>query len=243
VFTFNVRNPAAERWLADRSGRMISDIVSDQLTMIRNFLRVGMERGNNPRTVALDLVGRINPATGRRENGVIGLTDSQAQWVRNYEDELRSESPLDALQRQLRDKRFDSIVKRAAESGEAIADSDIDAMVTSYTNRALRYRAENIARTEAMAALHEGQQQALAQALDAGIDPAAVGGIWRTAQDDRVRDSHEAMDGQRQPYGQPFISGDGNFLRYPGDPLAPAEETINCRCWLEPDIDFLAGVV
>src|SRR5215813_10058595 len=241
VFQFSVRNPAAERWLTQESSTQIVEIMADQQTMIRNFLTTGMQQGQNPRTVALDLVGRISADTGRREGGVIGLTDSQAQWVQNYEAELRGDNPLQALERNLRDRRFDSVVKRAAAAEEPLTEDQIDNMVRTYTNRALRYRAETIARTEALNALHEAQQQSLAQATQQGIDPGDISYIWRTAGDERVRDSHDAMDGQEQPYGQPFISGDGNFLRYPGDPAAPPEETINCRCWLETKIDFLAG--
>jgi|SRR5215813_9063932 len=241
-FIFNVRNPAAETWLSTRSSMEIVEILADQRTMIREYLTTGMAAGNNPRTVALDLVGRISADTGRREGGVIGLTQSQMQWVVNYEEELRSDNPLAALSRALRDRRFDSVVRRAAAEDTAIPEAQINAMVRTYTNRAMRYRAETIARTEALTSLHEGQRQALQQAMAAGINPGSVRYIWRTAGDNRVRDSHAEMEGEVRPEGEPFISGDGNYLEYPGDPKAPPEETINCRCWLEPDIDFLASL-
>jgi uncharacterized protein with gpF-like domain len=53
---------------------------------------------------------------------------------------------------------------------------------------------------------------------------------WNTAGDERVRESHADMEGQQVPLGQPFVSGLGNDLMYPGDPSAPAEDVINCRC-------------
>jgi len=53
---------------------------------------------------------------------------------------------------------------------------------------------------------------------------------WSTTMDGRERESHAAMDGQVVPFGQTFVSGLGNHLRYPGDPSAPAEDRINCRC-------------
>lgn len=48
-----------------------------------------------------------------------------------------------------------------------------------------------------------------------------------------TRDSHADMEGQTvNGADTPFISGAGNQLLYPGDPLAPAGEVINCRCYV-----------
>jgi len=243
TFQFNVRNPAAERWLAQHSSGLITEIMDDQRNMIREELRAAMLRGENPRTAALRLVGRIG-ASGSREGGLIGLTSSQAEWVRNYAAELASDNPLAALERKLRDSRFDATVRRYANLGQPIPGPLRDKMETAYTNRALRLRAESIARTEAMAALHEAQQQTMAQAVESGvINSSAVTYIWRaTTTDTRTRESHLEMNGQEQPMGQPFITGDGNELAFPGDPAGEPEEVINCRCWLEPNVDFLAGL-
>lgn len=242
VFRFNMRNPVAESWLQNWAGTKITEIINDQQVAIRETLVDALTKGVNPRTAALGLVGRIAP-NGARMGGIIGLTSSQAVWVRNYSEELQSDNPLAALSRNLRDRRFDSTVRRYAESGEPIPGDMIEKMVISYENRALKYRADAIARTETLHALHEAQQQSIEQALEAGaVDPRAVGFIWRTASDERVRAIHEVMDGQRVALGEMFIDGEGNELEYPGDPRAPPETTINCRCWREPDIDFLFGI-
>jgi hypothetical protein len=242
IVQFNIRNPLAEQWLKNYSGNLIRDVFDDQKQMIRNVMRDGMAAGANPRTTALDLVGRVG-MSGNREGGLIGLTDSQTQWVKAYEAELRSDKPAAALARTLRDRRFDKTVLRAAREGRSLTASEVDPMVKAYTNRALRLRAETIARKEAITALHTAQEQALQQAVTSGaIDQSVVTYTWRTAHDNRVRDTHQAMDGQQQPMGEPFVTGDGVRLRYPGDPLGPAAEVINCRCWREPKVDFLAGI-
>jgi Phage Mu protein F like protein len=241
IFQFAIRNPAAEDWLANHSSNAIVQILSDQRDMIRAVLADAMTKGLNPRTVALDIVGRINPLTGRREGGLIGLTRSQAQWVLNYEQELRN-NPAAAFDRLLRDKRFDPIVRRAIDSGNPIPGASIDNMVRTYRNRALRMRAEAIGRTEAMQALHGAQEQSVNQAIESGINRKDVRFTWRTSRDKRVRDLHRPMDGETVAYGEPFLDGNGNQLRYPGDPAAPAETTINCRCWREVRIDFLSNI-
>lgn len=55
---------------------------------------------------------------------------------------------------------------------------------------------------------------------------------WISERDDRVRASHEYLDGKRVALGASFQTQNGP-IRYPGDPLAPFGETINCRCYLE----------
>jgi hypothetical protein len=227
AFQFSIRNPSAEGWLRTYSSSMITDILDDQRTMIRNVLEAGLKIGANPKTTALDLVGRIG-ASGQREGGLIGLTDSQAEWVSNYRAELMSATPKDALARSLRDARFDPAVIRAAESGDAIPADLIDKMVKAYINRALRYRAETIARTESMTALHQAQEMAMQQAVGAGaLSIDKVSYVWRATEDGRTRDAHRELDGQVAKMGVPFQSSLGP-IRFPGDPLASLENTINC---------------
>lgn len=60
---------------------------------------------------------------------------------------------------------------------------------------------------------------------------------WHSKKDTRVRATHAFLGSPKYEFhtvdiGQPFITIDGNALRYPGDPLAPIEETARCRCWL-----------
>lgn len=64
--------------------------------------------------------------------------------------------------------------------------------------------------------------------------------VWFTMSDNRVRDSHQKVNGRsrfvdhRGWGGRPgkFRVG-GDMLRYPRDPQGSAGETINCRCFLE----------
>lgn len=84
-------------------------------------------------------------------------------------------------------------------------------------------RAGLIARTEIVSASNAGALEGMKQA---GVE----GKEWLDSNDDRVRESHQGMDGQRVPIDQDFQSPLGAHLNAPGDPSAPAEEVINCRC-------------
>ena len=53
---------------------------------------------------------------------------------------------------------------------------------------------------------------------------------WDPVVDDVTRDSHLDMQGQIKPLHEPFITGTGNKIMFPGDTTAPIEEWINCRC-------------
>lgn len=56
--------------------------------------------------------------------------------------------------------------------------------------------------------------------------------VWKTQRDSRVRDSHRTMQGQRRDLREPFTTGHGIRIAYPGDPTAPIEEWAQCRCFL-----------
>lgn len=242
VVQFDVRNPVAERILKEESAKVVREIMDDQRAMIRETLRKAMEAGQNPREAALDLVGRINPVTKQRSGGSIGLTQTQAEWVRRYEAELRSTNPRAALARTLRDIRFDPSVIKAAKNGKPLSDDTIQKMVAAYKNRALRYRAEKIARTESLSALHQAKMEALRQAVEKGLDPSTITLTWHTAGDKRVRHTHQGMNGQTVKYGEKFTSPSGAKLAHPGDPSAPAAEIISCRCTVSEKIDFMRGL-
>jgi SPP1 gp7 family putative phage head morphogenesis protein len=89
-----------------------------------------------------------------------------------------------------------------------------------------RYRAYRIARTETQNALGYAQHQAGLKAQET-LGQTLVG-EWYTSLDDRVRDSHEKMHGERVPLGEAFSNG----LKYAGEYTQTEKtgENINCRC-------------
>lgn len=231
---FDPGNPRATAWLSRHSSNLITRIVEDQRTAIRTALSEGMTSGRNPRSVALDIVGRINRVTGRREGGIVGLTAQLERFVSGSRSELLSgdrEALRNYLTRAARDRRFDSVVIRAIETGEPIPVETVNRMLGRYSDRLLELRGEVIGRTESAAAVGASRDEATRQTIeDAGIDQSLVIRKWSSTRDPRTRDAHRSMHGQEVGLNEPFIDGNGNRLMFPGDPSAPAETIINCRC-------------
>ncbi len=98
--------------------------------------------------------------------------------------------------------------------------------VSKVFNEAKGYRATRIARTETIRASNFGAIEAYNQA---GVKMKA----WLATMDDRVRDIHADADGQMVGIDEPFNVG-GESLMYPGDYSGSPENTINCRCTIEP---------
>ena len=93
-------------------------------------------------------------------------------------------------------------------------------------------RANRIAMTEATRAFNAGTLAA-AQALTGPERPLIK--QWLTRNDERVRTAHRDANGQMQFLDEPFDVG-GTPMLYPGDPTAPADLTINCRCIMKTAI-------
>jgi hypothetical protein len=242
---FDVRNVRAEAWIREHAAQFVTVILRDQRDAIRGVVNEGARLGLNPRTVALDIAGRVSPQTGRRTGGIVGLTSQQAGFVMRARQQLLSGDPAEMrgyFTRQLRDRRFDALVRRAMDAGKPVALKDAERILSRYSDRLLRLRAETIARTEALSAFNAGRDEAVQQLIDTGqVRPQAVTKTWRTAADARVRDAHSAMAGQKIAFDQPFRSPTGALLRYPGDTSlgAGAADVANCRCIAMTRIDYL----
>ena len=236
VIGFDQTNVRAVGAMRNNQLRLVTNFTEQQRRATQQTLIEGVREGVNPRQMA------------RRFRQSIGLTESQERWVRNYERALRN-LDRNALGRELRDRRFDSTVRRAIDSGEPLSQKQIDKMVRRYRERTLKLRSETIARTEALRSVHEGAAEMYAQAFESGqLLPEQIARDWNTALDERVRDfsrgaqtSHVTMHLQRRSVGIPFTSGAGNQALHPGS-FGVGMEDINCRCVVSTRILTLAEV-
>lgn len=215
---FNPTAPRAAAIMARNKLEFVRGFTRLQREATRDALERSLREGTGPRAAA------------RAFRDSIGLTRTQMAAVRSYRALLESADRA-ALDRELRDRRSDRAVRRAADAGEPLGAARIAAMVERYRLRYIALRAETIARTETRRALGLARQEALEQLVERrGIPRSAVVRTWHATQDKRTRDTHFAMDGQERGMDTPFESPSGALLMYPGDPSAPAEEVINCRC-------------
>ncbi|MEJ7831334.1 MAG: phage minor head protein [Nocardioides sp.] len=202
---------------------LIREFTAEQLRATSLALVTGVESGTNPRAAA------------RNFRDSVGLTTMQWTHVASYRAALEragvdGEAAQNALGRALRDKRGDKTVLAAARAGRRIPADRIDLMVSRYTDRYVKHRAEVIGRTEAMRAVNQGNEESYRQAIAAGtITEDQLRREWRTRLDGRERRTHLFLNGQVRGWGETWITENGQ-LRYPGDPAAPAKETIQCRC-------------
>ena len=234
VLGFDGRLPRAEAWVREHAGGLITEIVADQRRMAQEVIAASIEAGTNPRTAALDLVGRVDRATGQRQGGFIGLTSQQASFVQNAREQLVN---LDAgyFERKLRDKRYDRLVAQAIREGKPLGARDIEQISNRYKDRLLKFRGDTIARTESITALRAGRHEGFEQLVDSGqVGPDQITRVWDATGDSRTREDHAQMDGQEVVgFDQPFVAPDGSLMMFPGDTSlgAPAEQTIQCRCF------------
>ena len=149
--------------------------------------------------------------------------DEDARFWRGRKEELtgRIESILDPYgppgtpDREW--QRLNNAEVRDLQRQSSEATKHIDAVQSEWQTRA-----DRIARTETTAAYNAGS-------LDAGKREGAGVKVWMANADDRTRETHLDASNECVPVDDAFDVG-GVPMQMPGDPSAPPEETINCRC-------------
>jgi hypothetical protein len=199
---------------------LVREITEEQRAVVRRVVADGMRTGANPRVRARDL------------HDSIGLTEKQSVFVRNYRSALEDGDWSNALGRELRDGRSDKLIRRLRRDNGTLAPAQVDSMVERYRKNWIGFRAETIARTEALRAAHEGHDEAMRQAIERGdLEAGELVETWHSRRrGPRARDQHQAMDERSVPFGTDFVLPDGTRMRGPGDPRGGAKHNANCGC-------------
>ena len=130
---------------------------------------------------------------------------------------------------------------QASALGDGGDDGDVDiafkialayALIKAVFNRLRSKRKPLIVDTGVLGAYNLGLFDSSVQTeLDSG-GTRTITKEWLSLKDEKVRMAHRDLDGEKVPVQDAFIYN-GIPIRFPKDPLAPPNLTINCRCTLK----------
>lgn len=246
LFQFGVRNLEAERLIREQSSTLVTNITLDQREALRMGFEAGLSKGQNPTRTALDVVGRVNKITGRREGGYIGLTSRQVEFIDRAKANLLSGDP-EAMGKyfdlKTRDKRFDRTVAKAIREGKPVDGDMVRKIIMRLSDKNLLLRGETIGLEETRSALFAVRDNAIRQQIDAGkITAREVTKKWLHSGSEHPRLQHQLMATQKAvPLDMPFVAPDGTLIMYPHAPGIPARHKIGCKCRVDYDVDYIAA--
>lgn len=264
TFRFDMTNPRAETKIRTEAAARVAGYVDEQIESARKVIADGFARGDGPQQIATSIAGRINPISGRREGGIIGLSSPQVGYVDSMRQRLASGDADEMLKvigqfkdgkwvpgtgQTLRDRRYDAQIRKAIRDVAAgkpnpLTPDKIDEMVAKYSDRLLARRAEDIARTETASGVEMARAESTKQALDkAGLHDDALTKTWVHQGGVRhARDWHLSMNGEMVTgVDTPFHLPDGSLMLYPHDPNGGAKNNVSCRCRGDQTIDWAFG--
>ena len=266
VFRFDMTNPRAELAMRTEAATRVAGYVQEQVDAARKVIGDGFQRGEGPQTIATDIAGRINPVSKRREGGIIGLSDPQVSYVASMRARLLSGDADEMVKvlgsfdkdgkwkegtgQTLRDRRYDAKIKKAIRDVAAgkpnpLTRDQVDEMTAKYSDRLLKKRAEDVARTETAQGVMSARAEATRQALaKADLDDDAVIKTWRHLGGvHHARDWHLAMNGKTVTgIDAVFFMPDGSLMKHSHDPDGGAKNNVACRCSTDFDIDWAANL-
>lgn len=268
VTRFGGSQPRAQEIIRRLGAELVTGLIDGQRAMIADVIEDGLSEGKGAKAIGLDLVGRMD-GMGKRRGGVVGLTQRDAERVREFRNSLSVENggigvvgftddgkPIKKFwigrdgkiksKYKSRNKLYDPAIKRAIISGNPVRKDIYEKMENALIGKYLKDRGLSIATTEATAALNQGRREAVQQMIDRGaVQAQHINRTWDATGDLRTRVDHMAMEGQKVAWGQPFVAPDGSLLMGPADSSlgAAADQVIGCRCYEKIVIDFLAMAV
>ena len=218
VARFDITDPNAIDYLRNQSSDLITRITSDVKENVRQILGNALA---DP---------KLTPMSAARDiRDSIGLTLRQQMALNNYRRYLEI-GDARALDRSI-GGNAERVVVAGLRNGD-LNPEKIQRLVNSYRGRLLTQRAGVIASTETFRALNQGHHSAWKQMARNAEDAADLRRYWVATNDGHTREAHLAIpDMNERGVGldEPFKSPLG-LIMYPGDPDAPPENSINCRC-------------
>lgn len=196
------------------------DVILDQYDAWRGFYKslyssVGADFG---RVTSARLKADAGPSyTKASEDQAKQVDELVTEWIRrNSGTKIQGilDTDLDRVRAQLAE---------GVKAGEGV--DELAKRVDEYLEPIYAKRAENVARTEVIAASNLGSQMA---ARATGL---AIQKSWLSTPGSRTRPTHSAADGQTVALDHAYTVG-GQRMNFPGDHSlgASPDETVSCRC-------------
>lgn len=161
-----------------------------------------------------------------KELKLLQVTKRTTAWIKSWSEELGKIMQLNSH------SEIERILEKGVNNGSGIAEFTRDILESGIRDE--YYKARRVAVTEVLTAHRAAQQEAFMQS------PAVSEKMWKHTGEYRnePRQNHIDMDGQRVPVDEPFelIGANGGTYNpmFPGDPILPPEERINCHCIEQP---------
>jgi hypothetical protein len=211
-----------ERWSDDLAGmlRKSMERIAD-----REARRAARDMDSSAMVKVMHAKGMLaNPKGGTHLSRVFGNPAALTDQVKSIVD------PMERLVREAAKRQSQKVIDAITElDAKGASAAEIQSKIRRMTGARGPWR-KTLARYLTTAVIEGARAQVYGKA----------GGMltktWNTVGDEKVRHTHVAADGQERAMGSQFKVGVG-WLAYPGDPAGPIGETINCRCWVEYDID------
>jgi uncharacterized protein len=185
--SFDLKNPRAIQWAAQRSSALITEITPTTEEAVRAIIARGLSEGIAPRALAKEI------------KSIVGLRSDQVRAVDNLRQRLSVASPGASV-------KAGSATIKIPKTG--VSAEFIDRHTEKYSARLLKQRAELIARTETMRSANAGQVELWQQAIETGQLPSSgLERVWIATLDDRCREEHEHLNGEQTGIKEPFSSG------------------------------------
>lgn len=147
-------------------------IKADVREGLRSIVADELTRGIGPRQLAVAL---------KQDVGMVGLTAYDQKIVQSFRKALEEGRIPDALQRTLRDRRYDRSLRKP------LSPAQIDKMVSAYRRKLVAFRAVTLARTAALDAANAATDAAWEAAVEQGRVPLErIKRFWIVAEDERL---------------------------------------------------------
>lgn len=251
---FQMTNPRAEQWIRENVAERVVGFAREQIEVARNTIQAGYAAGQGPRSIAVDLAGRV--VGGSRTGGVLGLDGPRAARLQSVTHGMRTAEGVRSLVIRREDGTLVPRYKintatsrrllKAYRAGTAVPEDERVISERQYKNALLQSRADTVSATETGNAVMGARDEEWRQLAESeGLSDSNIIKTWwhRRGASETHRPDHLAMSGQSvRGMDTPFLFADGTQMLHAHDPAGGAKHNINCGCDTEYRLDHAAGL-